>query len=269
MLAFACFIQKASRKVSPPERSDAKQQGSNVIPSPVVDGVDVPVPAIAFEDISPPSFARASTTPEVARSPQRLTPLQASVQRMPEVFWCFIVRHWRTCMMVYACCSFFLRFCGEFGELGVVSPGFSHPEFTSGSAMYLDIDAELPGVAKTWASVVTPVAYGGIPSKAAPQKSKENEDTVVRKSRGMRTFEHAYHEEVIASKAVSQQVKDNEVPVGQKSRIMKSFKHAHHAEGRSKSRSHQALVYVAMALSPLALALSFALVFATPQASTV
>jgi hypothetical protein len=250
MLAFACFIQKASRRASRPERSEAKQQVSNDPPSPVVNG--------------------ASTTAVVARPRQRLTPLQASLQRMPEAFWSFIVRRWRTCMVLYACGSFFAaRFCGEFGEPGVVSPRFSQPEFTSGSAMYLDIDAELPEVPQAWVSVPTHVAYGAIPSKAAPQKFKENDDPVVKKSRGMRTFKHAaHHEEGVASKAAPQKVKENEAPVGQKSRVMKSFKHAHHAEARSKSRSHQALVYVAMALAPLALALAFALVFATPRIST-
>jgi len=136
-------------------------------------------------------------------------------------------------MVVYAFCSLFLRFYGEFGQLGALSPRLSQAEFSSGSAMYLDIGADLPEVPPSWASMPARLADVGIPSKAASQKVKEKEDP------GMKN-----------------------------SRIMKSWKQSHPKGVRSKSFSHQALIYFAVGLAPLALALSFALVFTSPGVST-
>jgi len=233
MLAFACFIQKQSRRASRSELSDAKQQGSNERLHPEggsVYGGDVSVPR-TVQDTRP--FGEVAAAPAEARPQPHSTPTPTRLQRMPELLWAFVVRHWRTLMVIYACCSFFLRFCEEVGELGAVSPRPSQPELASGSIMYMDIDADLPEVPPSWASMPAHMVYAGIPSKAASQKIKENGDPVVKTSR-----------------------------------VMKSFTQASHGEVRSKSRSHQALVYIALAFSPVALALSCALVFSTPGAST-
>jgi hypothetical protein len=184
---------------------------------------------------------------------------------MPDLLWRFIVRHWRTLMVVYAACSFFLRFCGEFEQLGAVSSTRSKPEFASGSIMYLDMEVDLQ-VPQTWASFVpSRMAHVGIPPTAAAQKF---EDPVRKESGTMRTWMQVDHEGVIPLKAAPQEFKENAEPVMKKSRIMKSWKQVNHEGVRSKSYSHQALVYMAMALAPLALALACALVFTSPGVLT-
>jgi len=235
MLAFACFIQGQSRQALRPESSDAKHQGGSELLRPeagIVDGGDVSVPGREVQDSSPPSFAQASA-PVVARPQRHAAPPPTRTQRMPDLVWRFIVRHWRTLMVVYGFCSFFLRFCEECGGSGALSPQPSQQELASGSFMYLDIQAELPEEPLTWASAAR-MAYVDVPGKAAPQK-----------------------------------IQEEQVPVGKNTRSMKRFEKTAPREGvQSKSRSHQALVYIAVVFAPVALALSFALVFASPAAST-
>jgi len=270
MLAFACFIQRQTVQASRPERSDAKHEGSNQLPpstAGIVLGGEVCVPS-GVQDASPPSSAQAAATPAVARLQRHLAPVPTRLQRMPDLLWCFIVRHWRTMMVVYAFGSFFLRFCEEFGQLGEVSARPSQPEFASGSIMYLDMETDLQ-VPLTWASFVpSRMAHIGIPPTEAAQKSEENKDSFMKKSRGMRSWTHADHEGVTPPKAAPRDFKENTEPVMKKRRTMKSWNQVNHEGVRGKSYSHQALVYMAMALSPLALALACALVFTSPGVST-